>query len=756
MFKSSKLVFTKKMFVLIFGITAFESVLATPIGTTMRGHDATLSCELTDHKKVLQVTWQKITSNSTVNVATYSERFGAKIMHNFRKHVQLREDGLQKSSLLIRGVRRDHEACYSCLFNTYPDGAISSTACLKEVFELYDPLTEVTEMMSSDHRILHVLTCSFTSRRDNDDALEGAMRLFNSGPEGTVSVIQASVRGGSQFHKTTGLISCVVSPSPLAKRKDISKTMGEIQMSYSNRNGRLLPTLGTFVIFMSGLGIHKLYDPLTEVTKTMSSDHRILHVLTCSFTSRRDNDDALEGAMRLVNSGPEGTVSVIQASVRGGYQFHKTTGLMSCVVSPPPLAKRNDVSKTMGEIQMSSSNRREVFFCICMWSAHCPRRSHLHCGIAERDTTMFDAVLPLCLQLCVSLMMLSRTRGEVTAPSRLQALVDLPFTIGCNLSMSAGESLHQVRWEDGKGQTLLSYQPDKPASISSHRVDQASSHRDTSAITIKRVELADEGLYRCLFDVYPSGQQEGRVHLSVTARVTMEGNKTAVSGNLATLSCSYGLPQKVQQVLWKKTAEQGDTSDVASFTKRAGAMVTEPFRDRISMSHALGDTRLSIKPVRTEDEGCYTCEFNTYPEGSKSAVACLTVYVLPKPEVIYRTTSPGVIEANCSALARPAAEISWNVDGNNKTLGPAMSSSFQQGDGTTLVISTLSIQAELLEDESIKCLVFHRGLDSPMSVSLNTKIGKALTILIAVTTVAAIIILCMCICICKYFLRRDD
>ncbi|KAJ8372525.1 hypothetical protein AAFF_G00281760 [Aldrovandia affinis] len=94
----------------------------------------------------------------------------------------------------------------------------------------------------------------------------------------------------------------------------------------------------------------------------MSSDHRILHALSCSFTDRRDNDDPLEGAMRLVNSGPEGTVCVIQASVRSGSQFHKTAGLMSCVVSPPPLAKRNDVSTTTGEIPMSNSNHAAVLY----------------------------------------------------------------------------------------------------------------------------------------------------------------------------------------------------------------------------------------------------------------------------------------------------------------------------------------------------------------------------------------------------------
>ncbi|KAG7463385.1 hypothetical protein MATL_G00176010 [Megalops atlanticus] len=369
---------------------------------------------------------------------------------------------------------------------------------------------------------------------------------------------------------------------------------------------------------------------------------------------------------------------------------------------------------------------------------------------------MFGAALPPCLQLCVSLVVVSRIQGEVTTLAHVQALVDNPFTIDCNVTVGPGETLKQVRWVDGQNQTLLTYLADQPVSIIDHRVELVRSHHDHSAIAIKRVQLRDEGCYRCMFDVYPTGQQERQVCLSVTATVTLEGNKTAVSGKAATLSCRYGLPQRVQQVLWRKTAEQGDTSDVASFSKRTQPVVHEPFRDRMTLSRTLGETRLSIKPVTTEDEGCYTCEFHPYPEGSRSAVACLTVYVLPKPEVTYKTTLPGVIEANCTALARPAAEIIWNVEGDNRTLGPPVSSSFQQGDGTTLVISTLSIQADLIEDTSVKCLVHHRGLDSPMSVSMNTKIGNALTILISVTTIAAVLILCMCICLWRCFLRRDD
>lgn len=95
--------------------------------------------------------------------------------------------------------------------------------------------------------------------------------------------------------------------------------------------------------------------------------------------------------------------------------------------------------------------------------------------------------------------------------------------------------------------------------------------------------------------------------------------------------------------------------------------------------------------------------------------------VLPKPQVSYKTTSPGVIEANCTAVARPKAEIVWNVEGDNRTLGPPVSTVIQQEDGTMLVISTLTVQTGLLKDVSVKCLVHHKGLESAIAVSMNTK-----------------------------------
>ena len=109
----------------------------------------------------------------------------------------------------------------------------------------------------------------------------------------------------------------------------------------------------------------------------------------------------------------------------------------------------------------------------------------------------------------------------------------------------------------------------------------------------------------------------------------MEGNRTAVSGKQATLSCRYGLADRVHQVLWRRrtSAEQrGTSTSLASYARRGRPVVEEPFLGRVELSASLGETQLTIHPVRTEDEGCYTCEFHTYPDGTKSATACLSVY----------------------------------------------------------------------------------------------------------------------------------
>ncbi|XP_029986289.1 uncharacterized protein LOC115416607 isoform X2 [Sphaeramia orbicularis] len=94
--------------------------------------------------------------------------------------------------------------------------------------------------------------------------------------------------------------------------------------------------------------------------------------------------------------------------------------------------------------------------------------------------------------------------------------------------------------------------------------------------------------------------------------------------------------------------------------------------------------------------------------------------VLPDPQLTFLTSPSGLVEVNCTARSRPAADIVWDVDGDNRTLGPPVSWSYEQGDGTTVVTSTVSFQSGQFSDGSVRCTVHHQGLDKPLSVSLNT------------------------------------
>nr|XP_015219013.1 PREDICTED: OX-2 membrane glycoprotein-like isoform X1 [Lepisosteus oculatus]XP_015219014.1 PREDICTED: OX-2 membrane glycoprotein-like isoform X1 [Lepisosteus oculatus] len=376
---------------------------------------------------------------------------------------------------------------------------------------------------------------------------------------------------------------------------------------------------------------------------------------------------------------------------------------------------------------------------------------------------MYDAVLHRCLLLCVSLMLPSRLQGEVTSHQYVKGILGERFTIQCNISLQPGESVMQVRWLDVQNKTLLSYIMNEHKTETEGRVFVNLSRPDASAITFSSLSVKDDGCHRCAFDVYPSGLQEGKTCITVIAEVKPGSNKTVVSGKSTDLQCSYGVVKHVQQVLWRKITP-GSKADVASYSKMDKGSVKDLFKDRFTISHGLQETRISISPVKPEDDACFSCEFNTYPYGTKKGVTCLTVYVLPKPQLDYRSLGPGIIGANCSAVGKPAPEISWNVETDNRTFNVSHSSK-DRADGTTLVISTLFVQASLLDEKSVKCIVHHRGLESPIGVTLNTKIhvlcasvtvGTALTILITVTAVAALLVLCLCICLWRCFLRKDD
>ncbi|CAL9690103.1 unnamed protein product [Knipowitschia caucasica] len=365
------------------------------------------------------------------------------------------------------------------------------------------------------------------------------------------------------------------------------------------------------------------------------------------------------------------------------------------------------------------------------------------------------AIDTIYLPVFLLLLMAGRLQGKVTAPQFVLAPVNKPFTLTCSVSRDRGESLRQVHWIDVENKTLVTYEPGIKDSVSGQQhVEVGPAPKDTSNIILTRVSFRDQGCYTCIFDMHPSGSQQGTTCITVTSQVTTEGNKTAVSGKRALLSCSYGLP--ATQVEWKRRGADGQLSPVASYEKRGDPVVEPGYEGRAWLSSSVFESQLTIQPVMIQDEGCYTCLFHMPRHEPKTSTVCLATYVLPKPHVTYKSTSAGLIEANCTSVSRPPAEIVWNVETDNRTMGPPKTSQTPQEDGTTLVISTLTVQSGLLKDVSVKCLVHHKGLESAIAVSMNTKIGTALTILISVTTVAALLVFSLCICLWKCFLQKED
>eukprot|EP00063_Salmo_salar_P029885 XP_014004720.1 PREDICTED: OX-2 membrane glycoprotein-like [Salmo salar] len=108
-----------------------QLVRTQQVVTATLGEDAHFSCRLMKPKNVLQVTWQKVTPGATENVATYNKRFGPVVNPPFQRKVEFEDEGLQNYSIVIRGVSRGDESCYKCLFNAYPEGAISGRTCLQ-------------------------------------------------------------------------------------------------------------------------------------------------------------------------------------------------------------------------------------------------------------------------------------------------------------------------------------------------------------------------------------------------------------------------------------------------------------------------------------------------------------------------------------------------------------------------------------------------------------------------------------------------
>ncbi|XP_026217885.1 uncharacterized protein LOC113163461 isoform X3 [Anabas testudineus] len=243
------------------------------------GEEAHFSCQLMDSKDVLQVTWQKVLPEGEKNMAKYNEHYGQSVNSDFRDKVKFKDVGLKNCSIVIRNITEQDEGCYLCLFNCYPDGALTGRTCL-QLYELHEPILHVRESNSPEES---VVSCSVTGRPAPTVTLTVSQQHLNlshyhtvtvNNTDATVTVTTTAVLSG--FHGDSIQVGCAVrvlsGPQKevfvmIPEVKSTSADGSDEESESENRDFRNRSVLLTvFVIFGSSLVFIVLYFIRTRTT----------------------------------------------------------------------------------------------------------------------------------------------------------------------------------------------------------------------------------------------------------------------------------------------------------------------------------------------------------------------------------------------------------------------------------------------------------------------------------------------------------
>ncbi|XP_028256142.1 OX-2 membrane glycoprotein-like [Parambassis ranga] len=163
------------------------------------GGEAHLQCRLTQSKVVHHVTWQRISPEGEVDMASYDEHFGKAVNKEFTERVEFIEAALQSCSIVIREVMEQDEGCYHCLFNS-PEGSFTGRTCL-QLYELHPPVLHVR---ASDSTAESAVSCSATGRPAPTVTLTVTQPDLHLSPYSTVSVNNTN---GTVAVTTTAVLS---------------------------------------------------------------------------------------------------------------------------------------------------------------------------------------------------------------------------------------------------------------------------------------------------------------------------------------------------------------------------------------------------------------------------------------------------------------------------------------------------------------------------------------------------------------------
>ncbi|XP_069019834.1 OX-2 membrane glycoprotein-like [Embiotoca jacksoni] len=192
------------------------------------GGDAHYSCRVANPKGVLQVTWQRLFKDESIeNLATYSNRFGEQVNEPYREKVIFNEASLTSTSITVKNVTWADESCYICSFNVYPDGSKRKQACLtvQGILEVNTSHSVSSRNEKEDREA--VFNCSATGKPAPTIEWEispGAASLERPATETVTSSHQTFTSSRSITLKVppdwSGHVDCVMNSGTMGQRRE--------------------------------------------------------------------------------------------------------------------------------------------------------------------------------------------------------------------------------------------------------------------------------------------------------------------------------------------------------------------------------------------------------------------------------------------------------------------------------------------------------------------------------------------------------
>ncbi|XP_068122304.1 uncharacterized protein [Hyperolius riggenbachi] len=125
--------------------------------------------------------------------------------------------------------------------------------------------------------------------------------------------------------------------------------------------------------------------------------------------------------------------------------------------------------------------------------------------------------------------------------------------------------------------------------------------------------------------------------------VTCRQEGTVGLGEDVILTCNFLANKDVLQVTWQKKRGK-NTQNMVTHSEKYGTNIDRRFENHVSVLQANSTiSSIQISKLETEDEACYNCLFNAYPEGAYPGEVCLhKLGVVNKVECTARGSDLGV------------------------------------------------------------------------------------------------------------------